>query len=222
MRKDIHVRLTPDEVELARVFSYKSAPTQQAIEFGQKTTAERGEGESIRDTWIGKIGELIAARGVKMHFGIDVDLDFSYYPRGQWDDQDILVNGWRIDVKAMRQGAKWFLMEWNKLCFRQQYNNLSHAYIAVVSGWDRVKDMPTGECWIKGVVSLDRMSRRYPTTKVLRKGEFIPGTNTRLQADNYGIRFEDLSDFDESFFYMTTHRPDGVIERFVNPYIEIQ
>ena len=222
MSREVYVRLTDDEIERCRVFAYTSAQTQQAIEFGQKTTAERDKEEGGRDTWIGKIGEVIVAKAAEKRFGIHVDLDFSYYPRGQWDDQDFLINGWRIDVKAMREGARWLFVEWNKLCFRQQYHNLSHAYIAVSVGWDRDSDKPTGGGVIKGIASLDKLSTASEKTAVLMKGDLIPGTNTRLQADNYGIRFKDLSDFDRSFLYMLKHRPNGVAERFINPYEQIK
>ena len=68
---------------------------------------------------------------MKENYGIDVPLDFNYYPRGQWDDQDAEINGWRIDVKGTRKGGRWMLIEWNKLNFRQRDNNLSplcHVY----------------------------------------------------------------------------------------------
>lgn len=33
-------------------------------------------------------------------YGIEVELDFNYYPRGEWDNQDAEINGWRIDVRV--------------------------------------------------------------------------------------------------------------------------
>jgi hypothetical protein len=44
-------------------------------------------------------------------------LDFNIYPRGVWDEADAIINGWRIDIKATRPGAKWMLIElglWQK------------------------------------------------------------------------------------------------------------
>jgi hypothetical protein len=51
---------------------------------------------------------------LKIRFGIVVPLDFEYYPRGEWDGQDTIINGWRIDVKGTRQGGKWMLIELSK------------------------------------------------------------------------------------------------------------
>ena len=106
---------------------------------------------------------------MKENYGIEVPLDFNYYPRGQWDNQDAVINGWRIDVKGTRKGGQWMLIEWNKLNFRQRDNNLSHLYAMFTVDWDRAKDQPTGRASYKGAVSLNKLKAGCPTTVILRK-----------------------------------------------------
>ena len=81
-------------------FSQRSAPNQQAIEFGQHSTKARSTREIARDNLIGKIAEVAFSKMMKENYDIDVPLDFNCYPRGQWDNQDAVINGWRIDVKG--------------------------------------------------------------------------------------------------------------------------
>jgi len=187
-----NIFLTAEEMQRCRQFSKTSAVSQQAIEFGQHTTKARSEREIARDNLIGKIAEVAFSKMMKENYGIDVPLDFNYYPRGQWDSQDAEINGWRIDIKATREGGRWMLIEWNKLDFRQRDNNLSHVYLMFTVGWDRQKDQPTGRASYQGAVSLQKLNSTCSTTVILRKGDFLPGTNTVLQADNFGIRFADL------------------------------
>ena len=123
-----NINLTPQELQQCIEFSRGSAPTQQSIEFGQHSTKARSTSEVARDNLIGKIAEVAFSKMMKENYNIDVPLDFNYYPRGQWDNQDAVINGWRIDVKGTRKGGRWMLIEWNKLNFRQKDNDLSHLY----------------------------------------------------------------------------------------------
>lgn len=129
----------------------RSASSQQAIEFGQHTTKARSVKEIARDNLIGKIAEVAFSKMMKENYGIDVPLDFNYYPCGQWDNQDAEINGWRIDVKGTRKGGRWMLIEWNKLNFRQRDNNLSHLYVMFTVDWNRQTDLPTGLVSFKGL-----------------------------------------------------------------------
>lgn len=215
-----NIVLTDDELAKCREFADKSAPNQQSVEFGQHSTQARSGKEIARDNLIGKIAETAFSKMMKENYDIDVPLDFNYYPRGQWDEQDAVLNGWRIDVKGTRQGGRWLLIEWNKLKFRQIDDNLSHVFVMFSVGWDRNTDTPTGTACYEGAVSLDRLNVHTPTTRVLRKGDFLPGTRMMLQADNYGIRFHDLnSDLDTFVKYLTENTPpERLTENYVNPY----
>lgn len=207
-------------MDKCREFSQISAASQQAIEFGQHTTKARSKSEIARDNLIGKIAEVAFSKMMKENYGIDVPLDFNYYPRGQWDDQDAEINGWRIDVKGTRSGGRWMLIEWNKLNFRQRDNNLSHLFVMFTVDWDRISDHPTGKVSYCGAVSLAKLKEGIPTTVVLRKGSILPGTKTSLQADNYGIKFKDLyKHLNRLVEYLLAAPPvPSLTDNFRNPY----
>ena len=214
------IRLTEEELAKCINFSSTSAPNQQAIEFGQRTTAARSSREIARDNLIGKIAEVAFSKMMRENYGIEVALDFNYYPLGQWDSEDAVINGWRIDVKGTRKGGKWMLIEWNKLNFRQRDNNLSHIYVMFSVDWDRNTDLPTGKVSYEGAASLEKLRHDCPTTRVLQKGDFIPGTQTRLQADNYGIHFNNLyKHLNHLVAFLTDNDPPVTLtESFCNPY----
>ncbi len=223
------IRLTEEELAKCIEFSRTSAPNQQAIEFGQHTTKARSSREIARDNLIGKIAEVAFSKMMKENYGIDVVLDFNYYPRGQWDNQDAVINGWRIDIKGTRKGGHWMLIEWNKLNFRQHHNNLSHVYLMFTVDWDRDSDLPTGKVSYEGAASLEKLRQGIETTHVLRKSTCIPGTRTPLQADNYGIQFKDLYKHLNHLVEFLTESPppESITDNFKNPYngqstVEIQ
>ena len=105
------IELTKEELNKCIDFSYKCAKNQQSIEFGQSDTDPRSTDEVGRDNLIGKIAEVAFAKMLLRDFNLAVELDFEYYPRGEWDGQDTVINGWEIDVKGTRQGGKWMLIE---------------------------------------------------------------------------------------------------------------
>lgn len=215
-----NIILSEPELERCREFSRNCALSQQAIEFGQHTTKPRSVNEIARDNLIGKIAETAFHKMMKENYNLDVPLDFNYYPRGQWDEQDAVINGWRIDVKGTRKGGRWMLIEWSKLVFRQKENKLSHVYLMFSVDWDRQTDQPTGKVSYKGAVSLSRLNDHTPTTQILRKGTKLPGTNAYLQADNYGIQFRDLyKHLDHLVDYLTKSPPPASLtDYYRNPY----
>ena len=156
------------------------------------------------------------------NYGIDIELDFEVYPRGQYDAQDAVVNDWRIDVKGTRQGGHYLLVEWNKLDFRQQEKRLSHVYVMFSVGWDRERDLPNRYVKYAGAITLRALNNNndWIDTKILRKGECIPGTNARLQADNYGIEFNELNkNLDGLVHTMQNRKPNqNVVDYYLNPY----
>lgn len=212
------IRLSEQEYERCLSFAKTCALNQQRIEFGQSDTKPRGTSEISRDNMIGKMAEVAFAKMLHDRYGIDIELDFNYYPRGKWDDQDAVINGWLIDVKATRKGGRWMLIEWSKLNFRQKQNMLSHLYVMASVDWDREKDLPHREVDLVGCASIQKLLPGLPSTVVLRKGECIPNTHTPLQADNYGIRFTDLeTDWDKVLQYILNHQPPD-LSTYPNPY----
>ncbi len=95
-----NIRLTDEELAKCIEFSAASAPNQQAIEFGQRTTKARSAREIARDNLIGKIAEAAFSKMMYENYGLEVPLDYNYYPRGKWDNMDAEINGWRIDIKG--------------------------------------------------------------------------------------------------------------------------
>lgn len=216
------IRITEQELEQCIDFARRSAPTQQDIEFGQHDVVPRSVDEVSRDTIIGKIAEVAFAKIMHENYGIDIELDFEVYPRGQYDAQDAVVNDWRIDVKGTRQGGHYLLVEWNKLDFRQQEKRLSHVYVMFSVGWDRERDLPNRYVKYAGAITLRALNNNndWIDTKILRKGECIPGTNARLQADNYGIEFNELNKNLYGLVHtMQNRKPNqNVVDYYLNPY----
>jgi len=214
------MRITLNEQEFAKCveFAKTCALNQQQIEFGQSDTIPRGTVEISRDNLIGKMAEVAFAKMLHERYGIEIALDFNYYPRGKWDDQDAEINGWRIDVKATRKGGKWMLIEWSKLDFRQKQDKLSHLYVMASVDWDRGYDLPHRDVELVGCASIQKLKPNSSYTLVLRKGTCIPGTKTPLQADNYGIRFSDLeNNWDYVVQYMLANDPPD-LSLYPNPY----
>ena len=212
------IRLNDQEYEQCLAFAKTCALSQQSIEFGQSDTKPRNTAEISRDNMIGKMAEVAFAKMLHNYYGIDIDLDFNYYPRGMWDDQDAVINGWLIDVKATRKGGQWMLIEWNKLDFRQKQNKLSHLYVMASVDWDRGNDRPERKVELIGCASIQKLMPGVPTTTVLRQGEYIPNTYTRLQADNYGIRFSDLEDDWSKVLRYILNNPPPDLSAYPNPY----
>lgn len=214
------ITLDEQEFNLCLDFAKRCAQNQQEIEFGQSDTKPRDTQEISRDNLIGKMAEVAFAKMLHEKYGIEIDLDFNYYPRGKWDDQDAEINGWRIDVKATRKGGRWMLIEWSKLNFRQKQNKLSHLYVMASVNWDREHDLPHRDVELVGCVSIQKLKPTNASTKILRKGSCIPGTQTSLQADNYGILFSDLEhDWDAVFKYILENDPPD-LSTYPNPYTE--
>ena len=211
------IRLTPRELQKCFDFSVESAGTQQAIEFGQSTTAERKLKEIARDNLIGKMAEVAVVKMLKEDFGIDVPLDFDVYDRGKWDDNDIVINGWNIDIKSTRIGH-WLLIEWNKLVFRQKKGKLPHAFFMCKTDWNMDKDLPLGTVQLVGSISLGKLKQGSPNVLTLRKGENIPQTRVRLQADNFAVEFKNLNhDWETIINYMLNNPPPNLSD-YPNPY----
>lgn len=166
---------------------------------------------------IGKMAEVAFARMLKEDFNIDIPLDFEIYGRGRWDDNDMVINGWNIDIKSTRIGH-WLLIEWSKLNFRQKQGKLPHAIFMCKTLWDMESDTPKGPVELVGSISLNRLVANNPHVTCIRKGERLPGTRAFLQADNYGVKFEHLnSNWHEVIGYILNNSaPD--LSYYPNPY----
>lgn len=217
-----NIILIEEEMRKCREFSERCALNQQPIKFGERTTMPRPVQKIARDNLIGKIAETAFRKMMKENYGIEIELDFNYYPRGQWDDQDAVVNGWRIDVKSTKVGGKWLLVEWNKLNFRQRGDKLSHVYVMLSVGWDHNADQPTGHVSYEGFVTLARLGKQILDTEIILQNSCIPGTLQRLDADNYGIPISKLfrNPYD-LYILLTQYRPsEKLTQNFKNPFTD--
>ena len=203
------ITLTSDEMQKCIDFSNKSAETQQDIEFGQKDTQPRPMQEIARDNLIGKMAEVAVARMLREEFGIHYSVNFEIYPRGEWDDCDVQVKSWSVDIKSTRSGH-WLLFEKSKLKMRQnqKINNLPDAVFMCSTPWGRDNDVPIGNVELIGAISLKTLLSNNEKVKHLKKGEFIPNTKAKLQADNLAVNFNDLNhDWKQIIAYMVNNPP---------------
>ncbi|MBP5474803.1 MAG: hypothetical protein J6X83_00860 [Methanomicrobium sp.] len=195
---------------MCSLFAEESAKTQQEIEFGNKETTPRSVKEICRDNMIGKIAEAAVVTMAWQEYGIRIPVNYEVYPRGQYDDEDVNINGWSIDVKATRKG-KWLLLEKNKINFRFMENNLPDLIMMCRVDWDEDTDAPRSkDVKLVGCVGIRKLLS--PTKKDvlhLRAGEYIPGTKSRLQADNYAINFVDLCDIRTAMEYIVNNKRPG-------------
>lgn len=211
------ITLTVEELSLCKEFSIKSAKSQQAIEFGQSDTKARALSEIARDNLIGKMAEVAFARMLKEDFNLEIPLDFEIYSRGKWDDNDIIINGWNIDIKSTRIGH-WLLIEWSKLNFRQKQGKLPHAFFMCKTPWNMEEDTPKGTVELIGSISLNRLKQGSSNVITIRKGDYLPGTRTRMQADNFGVEFRHLNnDWSETIDYILNNPPIS-LDAYPNPY----
>lgn len=190
--KLLRIYLTEAQIAKCEEFSRECAKQQQQIEFGQSDTKKRSIQEIFRDNMIGKIAEVAVANFIETKYDISIELDFNYYPRLVWDDEDTVINGWKIDIKGTRQGGKWMLIEWSKLSFRKAEKNLPHLFFMLSVGWDRKNDKPTGFADLEGYFPTRRLIIGEKNVSILKKGTFIPNTLCQLQADNFGVPFINL------------------------------
>ena len=207
------ITLTPEEMQKCVAFSEESAKSQQQIEFGQKDTKPRPVKEIARDNLIGKMAEVAVSRMLRSEYGIHFPVNFDIYPRGEWDDCDVQIKAWTIDIKSTRSG-KWLLFETSKLRMRQnqKINNLPDAVIMCRTPWDRENDKPIGAVELIGAISLFALLKNSNKRVIhLKKGDCIPNTKAVLQADNLAIRFEDINhDWDKIIDYMVKNMPPDI------------
>jgi hypothetical protein len=182
----LSIMIADEDLVRCRRFSEECAKNTQRIEFGQNDTGERSVQEAARDILIGKLAEVAFASMLWEQYSLRADLDFGIYPRGIWDSEDVLINGWRIDVKGSRSGSEWLLIEWNKLRFRIDERRLPHVFIFVTVDWDRQSDQPGGSADLVGYAFLNDLRNDVNNgTITLLKGSKLPGKKVRMQADNY-------------------------------------
>lgn len=187
------IQLTDYEYMMCVLFSEESARSQQKIEFGNKATAKRINRDIREDTLCGKMAEVAFAKMLREDYKLHLPVNYEVYPRGEWDDEDIIVNGKTIDIKSTKYG-KFLLIENSKIDFRQKQGKTPDIIVMCRT------DVENRLVEIVGCISTKKLSDdRNQKVKRLKAGELIPGTNVKLQADNYCVRFNDLCDIRTAF-----------------------
>lgn len=192
------IKLTDYEYLLCVLFSEKSARSQQQIEFGNKKTAKRPLKEIREDTLCGKMAEVAVVKFLREQYSLHLPVNYEIYPRGDWDDEDIIVNGKTIDVKSTNAYGKFLLIEESKVDFRKRQDKVPNMFIQCKTYVDEM------QVEIVGCISAKKLTDPANNKVIrLKAGECIPGTQTELQADNYCVKHEDLCDIKTAFDYIT-------------------
>lgn len=187
--------LTESEYKRCEDFALESAKSQQRIEFGNSQTKERSVEDIAKDTIVGKMAEVAVVKFLREQYGLHLPVNYEVYPRGEWDDEDVVVNGRTIDIKATRKGKN-LLVEKSKMLFRLKQDRVPNIIVAC-----KIKEERKVE--LVGAISTWRMVRPDGDKILfLRKGEYIPGTKFKLKADNYAVSFENLCDVRTAFDYV--------------------
>lgn len=188
------MELNDGEYKRCLEFAMESAKSQQRVEFGNKQTSERSVEDIARDTIVGKMAEVAVVKFLR-EYGLHLPVNYEVYPRGEWDDEDVVVNGRTIDIKATRKGHC-LMVEKSKMLFRLKQDRVPNIIVAC-----KIKDERRVE--LVGAISTWRMVRPDGEKILfLKKGEFIPGTRYRLKTDNYVVEFKNLCDIRKAFDYV--------------------
>ena len=168
--------------------------------------------EIARDNLIGKMAEVAVTRMLREDFKVHVPVNFDIYPAGEGDDCDIQIKKWSVDVKSTRSG-QWLLIEDDRIKMRknQTINNLPDAIFMCRTPWNRGNDTPLGTVELIGAISLKVLLSQDPRVLRLKKGECIPNTKAKLQADNYAVNFEYLNhDWNAIIWHMLNNAPPTI------------
>jgi hypothetical protein len=166
--------LTNEEYSKCLKFSEMSAKSQRENRSGGIMVREVGQ--ISQDTLRGKVGEIIVKKFLEQSpLKIEgINLDFDIYPRGKWDDADLKLNNQSVSIKSAKWFSKWLLLEKKDI----DRGDLYDFYILVLVD----KDFKSGT--IKGYALRDDILNGKDTLQI-PQGDFIPGTNTVLDASNY-------------------------------------
>ena len=189
-------QLSEYEYTMCVLFSEKSARSQRQIEFGSQNTAKRSLREVREDTLVGKMAEVAVVKMLREDYGLHLPVNYEVYPRGDWDDEDIIINGLTVDVKATEKGHC-LLLEKNKVDFRIAQGLFPDMIIMCKTNVEEMK------VDIVGCISTRKLVEpNNPKVKRLEAGRYIPGTKVPVQADNYCVEFSDLSGIKTAFDYI--------------------
>lgn len=172
------------EIEKCRTFATDSAKTQRPYRSGGSHI--RGLNMIIQDTFRGKLSEVVCKKFLEQKpLNVrGIQLDFDIYPRGKWDVADIVIGDKKVGVKSAKHFSSWLLLE-SKDILRGE---VSDYYILILINREMDGGIIAGYATMKEIVNGDQH------TLQLKKGEYIPGTSTKLDADNHARHRKHLHD----------------------------
>lgn len=167
-------------------FAYESAESTRKKQSGGKKV--RSVKETKRDIRQGKVGEVIIKLFLELYGVPNITLDFENYGTGRWDEADMVIGDKSISIKSTKPYGRWLLINTKDINRGDVYD----YFILVTIDFSKGKEncLPSGV--IRGYIDKKRLLSDDPIVKHLKQGEFIPGTRTRLDADNYGVHSNDL------------------------------
>lgn len=192
------VHLTEYEYTMCVLFSEESARYQQVYAHGNRQMPRRGIRKRVDDTLCGKMAEVAVAKMLREDYRLHLPVNYEVYPVGEWDDEDIVVKGTTIDVKSTKAtNAHFLLLEKSKIDFRIKEGNLPDMYLMCIT------DMEQRLVNVVGCIGTGRLlNMDNPKVRLMKAGENIPGTETRMQTDNYCVNFDALCDTKTAFDYV--------------------
>lgn len=205
------IYLDSDDIATCYAFSNESAKTQQACEYGQLDSPKRRVQEIAIDNMIGKLGEFAVKKFLAEH-AIEIALDMNIYDYGQYDSCDFNYRGWTCDVKCTKSFGKHFLIEWNKLQFRADLNELPHYFVMtrlVDNSFlsNKKESLPSSICVeLVGYCDIRALHENNKNISIIDRGHFIPGTTTPLTAKSFCIPFKNLDKDWETFVKILKER----------------
>ena len=200
------VNLKHDELKKCLNFAKKAALNQNSHPFGEWDQPGRSYDEKVRDTFVGKIGE-VAFEHFIIQNEINAYTNFIVYEPGECDKDDFYIDGWKIDVKTTEYGDKFFI-SWNSLKYRISKGELPHYYVIAKLQWDvdlKLTLPQGGKVEIVGFVDLRDLNFQNDLIETIHKGEelFVKGKNTKVAvSDFFAIRMNAIDDDWEAFFLL--------------------
>ena len=202
-------------------FARQVAPNQKPNKFDNKEMAARKMEKIVTDTFVGKLGELAVQKWMAA-CGVQIELDWSVTPRGEWDVADISYNGWSIDVKCTKSRGHYFLIDWGKLQFRTDAGELPQFFLMTRLKNDLAGIAKDGSqnCVVElaGYIDTRELNENNSKVKSVRRGEELPDTGVKEMAtSNFAVLIKDLEkDWDKLATTMKRDTPFA-LDSFVPP-----
>jgi hypothetical protein len=176
------MKMTASEVFLAENFSKQIVGNIDNKDFMDFRNKRRSPKKILEDNIKGKLAEMFICNGLGDN-NILSTMDFNIYDEGVGDDFDVVVDDFKIDVKASSPKAKCIMVEEKKM--KSWEARGKPDYLIMVSVYN------SGINWYCEYVAGISMDEFLTVGKLYKRGEFIPNTTMSLKANNWIIHKKD-------------------------------